>query len=98
MQLNQIISINSKLTILQTNRISGLLPDDVVTLSNSTFTVPEVIFDSLLNITNSLTIKDINNYDLNTVLNNRLLLNVTERQVTNALHFLSTVTIEGESL
>lgn len=96
MQLNQIISINSKLTILQTNRISGLLPDDVVTLSNSTFTVPEVIFDSL-NITNSLTIKDINNYDLNTVLNNRLLLNVTERQVTNALHFLSTVTIEGKS-
>lgn len=96
MQLNQIISINSKLTILQTNRISGLLPDDVVTLSNSTFTVPEVNFDSL-NITNSLTIKDINNYDLNTVLNNRLLLNVTERQVTNALHFLSTVTIEGKS-
>lgn len=96
MQLNQITSTNSKLTILQTNRISGLLPDDVVTLSNSTFTVPEVIFDSL-NITNSLTIKDINNYDLNTVLNNRLLLNVTERQVTNALHFLSTVNIEGKS-
>lgn len=81
---------------MQTNRISGLLPDDVVTLSNSTFTVPEVIFDSL-NITNTLTIKDINNYNLDTVLNNRLLLNVTERQVTNALHFLSTVTIEGKN-
>lgn len=73
-----------------------MLPDDVVSLSNSTFTVPEVIFDSL-NITNTLTIKEINNYNLNTILNNRLLLNKTERQVTNALNYFSTVTIQGKS-
>ncbi|XP_030756290.1 uncharacterized protein LOC115882382 [Sitophilus oryzae] len=72
--------------------ISGINPEQIVDLTNVT-EIPYVLFETI-NVLNNLEVESVNSYNLSNVLQNRILTNVTETQVTNAILYFTNLEIK----
>ncbi|XP_066248865.1 uncharacterized protein fs(1)M3 [Euwallacea similis] len=77
---------------LLTNRIAGINPENIVNTAKLR-QIPSATFDSV-RVENNLNVNNMNNFNLDYVLKNRLLTNITEKQVTNAIYYFTDLEIK----
>ncbi|CAG9759594.1 unnamed protein product [Ceutorhynchus assimilis] len=74
-----------------TNKVAGMKPENIVSLANLK-QIPKVLFDTI-EVVENFNLKYVNNYNFNYVLNNRILTNSSEKQITNAVYYFNDLEI-----